>query len=562
MDRMSVHVQGGIPAAPAFVLVLVAAMLAVFAPTGKASASGTPETASPAVPNELVVGFVDSTSRSTQRAVVDSAGGQLNERIPAIDGAVVRADNPGDVAERLRDRSQVAFVEPNYLIRASRIPNDDAFDQQWALRNTGQLDGEPGADIGATAAWDVTTGAGVTVAVVDTGIDYSHPDLDANIWHNPNEQPNGIDDDGDGFVDDIQGVDFVNNDTNASDDAGHGTHVSGIIAAEGNNGIGAVGVNWNAKVMPLKFLDGNGEGNTADAAMAIDYAIDHGARVINASWGGPAFSQTLYEAVRRASDHNVLVVAAAGNEGGNSDLSPDYPAAFDLPNVVSVAASDRNDQLLSYSNYGKQSVDLAAPGDDIYSTVPLSLDPSGYADFSGTSMAAPAVTGVAGLYFSRSPEASAGQARSAIVQSVDVTEAFSSKTSSGGRLNAARALGAHPSSSEPTDNEAPSPFALRSPRNRYATAKRALRFKWQRATDASGIQHYKLYVDGRKRKTLNDSDGKGGDDPARIAYLRLPAGKHHWYVKAYDYAGNVRRSRVAHGRARTSRSLYIGKQYR
>ena len=240
----------------------------------------------------------------------------------------------------------------------------------------------------------------MTVAVVDTGIDTSHPDLDGNIWRNPNEQPNGFDDDGDGFIDDLHGADFVNRDSDASDDAGHGTHVGGIIGAEGNNGIGISGVNWNARLMPLKFLNSDGEGNTADAAMAIDYAVAHGARAINASWGGPAFSQTLYEAVRRAGQHNVLVVAAAGNEGNDSDVAPDYPAAFDLSNVISVAASDRYDNLLSYSNYGAKSVDLAAPGDDIYSTVPPATEPSGYANFSGTSMAAPAVTGAAALYFS------------------------------------------------------------------------------------------------------------------------------------------------------------------
>ena len=230
---------------------------------------------------------------------------------------------------------------------------------------------------------------------------------------------NGADDDGDGFNDDVNGADFLNGDAEPNDDGGHGTHVAGIIGAQGNNSVGITGVNWEAQVMGLKFLDGNGEGNTADAANAIDFAVDHGARVINASWGGPSFSHALYSAIRRASEHGVLVVAAAGNDGVNADSSPDYPAAFDLPNVISVAATDRSDRLVDFSNYGAKSVDLAAPGDDVYSTVPSVSDPSGYAAFSGTSMAAPFVAGAAALYLSKYPQATVDQLRAALLGSVD-----------------------------------------------------------------------------------------------------------------------------------------------
>ena len=181
--------------------------------------------------------------------------------------------------------------------------------------------------------------------------------------------------------------------------------MAGIIGAQGNNAIGVTGVNWDVNVMALKFLDENGEGNTADAANAIDYAVAHGARVVNASWGGPSFSQALYGSIKRAGDRGVMVVAAAGNEGVNADVKPDYPAAFDLPNIVSVAATDRSDRLLDFSNYGAKTVDLAAPGDDVYSTVPTLSDPSGYASFSGTSMAAPFVSGAAALYLSKFPQA-------------------------------------------------------------------------------------------------------------------------------------------------------------
>ena len=210
--------------------------------------------------------------------------------------------------------------------------------------------------------------------------------------------------------------------------------MAGIIGAQGNNALGITGVNWDANIMSLKFLDENGEGNTADAANAIDYAVAHGARIVNASWGGPSFSQALYGSIKRAGERGTLVVAAAGNEGVNADVQPDYPAAFDLPNIVSVAATDRADQLLDFSNYGAKSVDLGAPGDDVYSTVPTVSDPSGYAAFSGTSMAAPFVAGAAALYLSKFPQASVDQIKAALLQTRDRLPTLAGKTVSGGRL--------------------------------------------------------------------------------------------------------------------------------
>lgn len=549
------HLQGRSVAVVLTFAVALTASVALLTRTGSASGAGNPQ----AVPRELVVGFDEHSSRAEQRAAVADAGGRISGRLSSRDGAIVSASDTSAVAERLSNSTEVKYVEPNYVVRASRVPNDDAFAEQWSLHNSGQAGGTVGADIGATSAWDVTTGAGTIVAVVDTGLDYNHPDLDGNVWHNPGESQNGADDDGNGIADDTHGLDFANGDSDPTDDAGHGTHVGGIIGAEGNNGFGTAGVDWNVQLMPLKFLDQNGEGNTADAADAIGYAVDHGARIINASWGGPAFSQALYEAVRQASDRGVLFVAASGNEGSNSDSAPDYPAAFDLPNVISVAATDRYDRLLPYSNYGQSTVDIAAPGDDIYSTVPNEVDPSGYASFSGTSMAAPAVTGTAALYLSRSPESSPDEVRSAILQSADPLSSLSGKVVTGGRLNAARAVGAHPSPAPQVDRTSPSAFRLLSPRNRYATTSRGVAFRWQRSTDASGIKAYKLYVDGRRVKTLT-SGKAGGSGPQTKARLKLRPGKHRWYVKAYDSAGNKRRSSVSTGAARSSRSLYIGKR--
>ena len=539
----------------------VSLLLALMALAGLGADRGIAQDPSDTVPGELIVGFKPSATLWQEKRAVDKARGEIAQRIESVDAAVVTVDpdETADASVRLLRNRAVDFVEPNWVLRANRIPNDRGFGEQWGLRNLGHFDGKSGADVGATTAWDAVTTGGATVAVVDTGVSYKHPDLIGNAWTNAGDAINGLDDDGDGYDDDRYGADFIENDSDPDDDGGHGTHVAGIIGAQGNNAIGIAGVNWDVDVMALKFLDENGEGNTADAANAIDYAVAHGARVINASWGGPAFSMALYGAIKRAGERGVLVVAAAGNEGVNADSKPDYPAAFDLPNVVSVAATDRSDRLLDFSNYGSKSVDLAAPGDDVYSTVPTVSDPSGYASFSGTSMAAPFVSGAAALYLGRFPQASADQVKAALMQSADRLPTLSGKTVSGGRLNVARALGASAPSTKPRrDTTPPSSFALIRPRNRLATRKRALRFKWQRSRDASGIRLYRVYLNGKRVRTVKDKDGPGGRDPRPRTKFRLRGGKHRWFVRAYDYAGNKRTSRAFRGsRSRKSSVLYV-----
>jgi subtilisin family serine protease len=514
-----------------------------------------------AVPGELIVGFTPSATDWQEQRAIDKTRGELEERIESVDAALVTVDpdRTEAVSARLLRNPAVEFVEPNYVLRARRIPNDRSFGEQWGLRNLGHFDGKAGADISATAAWDVTTATNAIVAVVDTGVSYKHPDLAGNTWKNAGDPVNGQDDDGDGFSDDVYGADFFANDSNPDDDGGHGTHVAGIIGAQGNNATGVTGVNWDVNVMALKFLDENGEGNTADAANAIDFAVAHGARIVNASWGGPSFSQALYGSIRRAGERGAMVVAAAGNEGVNADTRPDYPAAFDLPNIVSVAATDRADRLLDFSNYGAKSVDLGAPGDDILSTVPTISDPTGYASFSGTSMAAPFVSGAAALYLSKFPQASVDQIKAALLQSVDRLPTLLGKTVSGGRLNLARTLGASAPSTRPTrDTTPPSAFSLIRPRYRLATRKRALGFKWQRSRDTSGIRLYRLYLDGRIVRTVKDKDGPGGKDPRPRTKYRLRGGKHRWYVRAWDYAGNRRTSRAFSGsKSRKSSVLYV-----
>lgn len=536
-----------------------------------ADLSGTPQGAE-VVPGELVVGFDESTSPTDQRQTVNRAGGRIAESVDLIDSAVVVTKGgrtTDEVAQELSQSTAVDFVEPNYVLKASRLPSDAAFGRLWGLYNTGQLGGKPGADINAPSAWDVATDSDVTVAVVDTGIDYRHPDLDGNIWTNSRETVDGRDDDENGYVDDVRGYDFVSGDSDPSDDSSHGTHVAGIVGAEGNNVLGTVGVDWKVHLMPLKFLNADGEGNTADAAEAIEYAIDNGAKVINASWGGPAFSAALFQAVKEAGDRGVLFVAAAGNDGVNADVSPDYPAAFDLPNVISVAASGPDDGLLDFSNYGRRSVDLAAPGDEIYSTVPSRS--GGYASYSGTSMAAPFVSGAAALYLSHYPGSSVQQVRNGLLTTVDPLPSLAGKTTTGGRLDLARALGAGPTTPQPhqssppppaRDLSAPSAFRLLTPRNYYLSSRRALRFRWQRSHDGSGIRCYKLYVDGKKRKTVRDPDGPGGRNPRTKTLFKLRRGRHSWSVRAYDYAGNYRTGTTTTHTARSTRSvLFVGKRH-
>ena len=281
-----------------------------------------------------------------------------------------------DALRHYLENPDVEYAEPNYIVHAALTPDDPDLSRLWALHNTGQTGGTPEADIDAINAWDITTGSpDVVIAVVDSGvalnsnISAGHPELIANLWRNSGETSctNNVDDDGNGYVDDCYGWDFLDNDNDPMDYNGHGTHVSGTIAAAGNNGAGITGVMWRAGIMPLRFLDAAGSGTTADAVAAILYAGANGAHVINNSWGGGGSSQALSDAI---SASGAVVVCAAGNSGMDNDATPFYPASYTSGNIISVAATDHNDNLAWFSNYGATSVDIAAPGVSIYSTVP------------------------------------------------------------------------------------------------------------------------------------------------------------------------------------------------
>jgi subtilisin family serine protease len=325
------------------------------------------------------------------------------------------------------------------------------------MNNTGQTGGTNDADLDAPEAWDIQTGSESTlIAVIDTGVDYNHPDLAANIWTNPGEiAGNGLDDDQNGFIDDIHGWDFVNNDADPMDDNLHGTHVAGTIGAIGDNGVGVAGVNWRTKIMALKFLGGDGSGTLADAIGAILYGAKMKARVMNNSWGGGGFSQALLDAITVANDSAALFVAAAGNDGNDNDQTPNYPSNYDAPNVVAVAAIDHKGDLAVFgsggggicgcggnviglpgSNYGATTVDLAAPGKEVLSTTPN----NGYTKLSGTSMATPHVAGVAGLVFSQFPAWTHLQVKERLLSTVEASTSLQGKVVTGGRVNAQRAL--------------------------------------------------------------------------------------------------------------------------
>ncbi|MGD0900089.1 MAG: S8 family serine peptidase [Thermoguttaceae bacterium] len=340
------------------------------------------------------------------------------------------------VSTALRADRNVESFELDSVQQFTSIPNDPKFSQEWALQNTGQASGTPGADIHATAAWSLATGSrNVVVAVIDSGVDYTHPDLAANIWTNPAAGA-------DGYSGDLHGYDFADNSGNVMDNYGHGTFVAGAIAAVGNNGQGVSGVDWSASIMALKFLDANGQGYTSDAIRAVNYmtmmrTVYHvNVCVANASWTSGTYDPALDAAIAAAGNAGILFVTAAGNSGANNDISPQYPANDRLPNVIAVAASDRNDRLAAFSDYGAATVDLAAPGVSIYSTLPG----NSYGTLSGTSMATPQVSGVAALCWALNPNATVAQVRSAILAGVDKVPSLSGKVVSGGRLDAYNTL--------------------------------------------------------------------------------------------------------------------------
>ena len=365
-----------------------------------------------------------------------------------------------DCAEIMKDPT-IETCEPNVLVKIQAVPNDTLFTSQWGLRDTSAND----ADIRAATAWDRGTGSKSTlIGVIDTGVYYEHPDLSPNLWSNPGEPADGIDNDGNGYVDDFFGVNTVAQTNNPNDCGGHGTHVSGIIAASGNNGIGVSGVNWTASLIVVSASSDCQSGSFSFDAIISGYEyfynlkrLGHNIRVVNASLGGYVYSAAMYNAIARLNSVDILFVAAAGNDRINNDVKPVYPANYDLPNIISVGAVGPTLEKASYSNYGL-SVDIAAPGGDvvrfgsaggILST--YSRPAAGglfYESIDGTSMAAPMVTGAIGLIASQRPYLNGAHLKSILFATADSFSSLSGYVSGGRYLN----LGAMSLAADPTDN--------------------------------------------------------------------------------------------------------------
>jgi subtilisin family serine protease len=397
-----------------------------------------------AVPGEFVVKMRVRGMSTLSQSVKTLAqyGLEMKEVVNRQDGVVlVKSNNSlmslgSDSHTRLMSAVQasdaVEYIEPNFIYRAFDLPettpNDTDFARLWGMKNDGQADksgraGVVGADIQAVNAWAISTGSkDVVVAVIDTGVDYRHPDLAANAWTGPNG---------------IHGFNAINGKLDPMDDNSHGTHCSGTIAGTGDNGQGVAGVTWNASIMGVKFLSGAGSGSLADAVKAIDWATNNGAQIMSNSWGGGGYSQALFDAIKRAQDKGILFVAAAGNDSSDNDARASYPASYQLDNVVSVAASNNVDNLAYFSNYGATTVHLAAPGENIYSTIPTAMAKNGtaYDTYSGTSMATPHVSGAAALLLAKEPSLTYAEVKARLMDSTDKSRTFRGKTASMGRLN-------------------------------------------------------------------------------------------------------------------------------
>ena len=400
---------------------------------------------------EVLVKFKPGVSQETIDAIAARMNDRVEDRIENVPGLEAIDDlddaNADAVAAKYMSLAEVEYAEPNFEINLEEVnepvvpifPRDPQFENQWALANSGQRGGKKGADISATQAWAKTTGSeDVVVAVLDTGVDYRHEDLETNMWARP-DQMEPYHDDELGTIDDTDGFNAIDNTGDPMDDNGHGTHCAGIIGAEGENDLGIAGVNWTVQIMPLKFMNAGGSGTTKDAIEAINYVIDRkkagvNVRIISASWGSTQKSNALGDVIQKAYENGILFVAAAGNSSVNNDRMPHYPSSY--PNVLSVAALDRNDQLASFSNYGAKSVAIAAPGVEILSTW---LE-NGYEEKSGTSMATPVVAGVAALILAENPRMSVDDLRKRLMDSTDPIVALKGKTVTGGRINAAKAL--------------------------------------------------------------------------------------------------------------------------
>jgi len=446
----------------------------------------------PASDDAILVMFKPGVSKQERESVIqrngaslrqlDAQGRDMKMRYVA-DGRIVKVHVPKGVnrdhlIKKLASNPAIEVAEPDYRLHALTLPNDPNFSELWGMQNTGQNGGTAGADIKAVDAWDISTGSNdIIIGIIDTGMDYTHPDLIDNRWVNPGDLPGST-----------YGYSTLNAEQDPMDSDSHGTHVAGTIGASGNNGTGVVGVNWNVTLLPCQFLGPTG-GSTAGAIECINYFTDlklnHGVdiKATNNSWGGGGYSDTLRAAIESGGEAGILFIAASGNDGGNADSAPMYPAAYDLDVIVSVASTDRNDAMSGFSNYGLTSVDLGAPGSAILSTVPG----GGYASYSGTSMASPHVAGAAALLWSVNPDLTADEMKAILMNSGDSLVALEGKTVSGKRLNLVNAM----AEADPT----PSFKLSLTPRNQQIVAGEATQYTLDIGSIADWMGELTLSVD-------------------------------------------------------------------
>jgi subtilisin family serine protease len=414
------------------------------------------ETPPQAVAGELIIAYSAGTTVQERQAVRAQIGATLIEDLTT---AAMRSTNAGELElvrlpsqlastaaiEALGFESSVRFAEPNWIYTHQASSNDPYYTggYLWGMYGDGTSPtNQFGCQAGEAWAAGNTGSSSVIVAVIDEGVQHTHQDLSANIWSNPFDPADGIDNDGNGYKDDLRGWDFAGNNNSTYDGTAddHGTHVAGTIGGVGGNGIGVVGVSWNVKIISCKFL-GSGGGTTANAVKAVDYVTDlknrHGLNIVatNNSWGGGGYAQSLFEAINRANTANILFIAAAGNAGKNNDASANYPSNYTNANIIAVASITSSGTRSSFSNYGKNTVDIGAPGSSILSTMPNTAG-NKYGYMSGTSMATPHVTGAAALYAASHPGASAASIKNAILNSATATSSLNGLCVTGGRLNA------------------------------------------------------------------------------------------------------------------------------
>jgi hypothetical protein len=469
----------------------------------------------------LLVGF-SGAETNRQRQLLRRVGAAQVERL----GSGLFRVSAGRAAAHRLGRLRVAFVVPDRRIRLggalASAPGDST------ERPTGAAAGH--AAFGGALAQGRRAASGqnrVVVAVIDTGVDLAHPDLRDHRWVNAGEIPgNGLDDDHDGIVDDVNGANFIDHSGNPQDDEGHGSHVAGIVAASPNPAAGSGGVDPAAEIMALKVSKGLWM-DLGAAAEAIYYATDHGARIINLSWGSRTSDPALEQAISYAVRKGVLVVAAAGNLRGNNDVLPDYPSSYPDPGILAVAATCDGQTIAPFSNDGKLNTDIAAPGCDVVSTVP-----GGYESLSGTSMAAPAVSGAAALLAATRPSAGGEELRRALLAGARPTSGLDGAVASGGALDVAGALAAL----SERDVTSPSPFAQVAPAKTFSVERPAtnyyqeVTFAWQPSSD-SALAGYEVLLDG------TPIAGVGAGQTSLVT--RVAPGQHVWSVVAYDRSGNT-----------------------